>query len=73
MVDILKLKARMVSQGHNQQTLTEACRKKGYKISKNTINAKFNKRSPMTCDDAEMFCDVLKITDPAEKVEIFLS
>ena len=73
MVDIVKLKARMVLLGYNQLTLTEACREKGYKISKNTMNAKFNKRSPLTCDDAEMFCDVLKITDPVEKVEIFLS
>ena len=73
MVDITKLKALMVLRGYNQQTLTAACRKKGYKMSKNTVNAKFNNRSPFTCDDAEMFCDVLEITDPVEKVEIFLS
>ena len=73
MVDINKLKSRMVLAGYNQQTLTEACRKKGYKIGKNTLNAKFNNRSPWTCDDADMFCDVLSINDPAEKAEIFLA
>lgn len=73
MVDINKLKSRMVLAGFNQQTLTAACQKKGYKISKNTLSAKFNNRSPWTCDDADMFCDVLKINDPAEKAEIFLA
>lgn len=73
MVDIAKLKARMVLAGYNQRTLTEACRKKGYKTSENTISAKFNLRSPITCDDADMFCDVLEIHAPAEKADIFLA
>ena len=73
MVDINRLMARMVLAGHNQKTLTDACRKKGYKTSYNTINAKFNKNSPITCDDAEMFCDVLEIHEPAEKAGIFLA
>lgn len=73
MVDINKLKSRMVLAGYNQQTFTTECKKKGYKISKNTINAKFNNRSPWTCDDVDMFCDVLRISDPAEKAEIFLA
>ena len=73
MVNIVKLKARMVLCGYNQRTLTEACREKGYKISKNTISAKLTNRSPITCDDADMFCDVLGITAPAEKCEIFLA
>lgn len=73
MVDINKLKSRMVLAGYNQRTLTIACRKKGYKISENTMNAKFNNRSPLTCDDADMFCDVLEIRDPAEKAKIFLA
>lgn len=73
MVDIKKLKARMVLAGYNQRTLTEACQAKGYKISKNTMSAKMNNRSPITCDDADMYCDVLGITIPAEKCEIFLA
>lgn len=73
MVDLNKLKSRMVLAGYNQQTLTDACRGKGYKISKNTLNAKFNGRSPWTCDDADMLCDVLEISNPAEKGEIFLA
>lgn len=73
MVDINRLKARMVLAGHDQKTLTAACKAKGYKTSYNTINAKFNKNSPITCDDAEMFCDVLEIYEPAEKAGIFLA
>lgn len=73
MVDINRLKARMVLAGYDQKTLTSACREKGYKTSYNTINAKFNEKSPITCDDAEMFCDVLDIHEPAERAGIFLA
>ena len=73
MVDLKKLRARMYLAGYNQRTLTVACRDKGYKISENTMGAKFNGRSTITCDDADMFCDVLGIYDPAEKCEIFLA
>ena len=73
MVDIAKLKARMALAGYNQTTLTAACREKGYKIGKNAINTKLKNRSPWTCDDADMLCDVLEISDPAEKAEIFLA
>ena len=72
MVDINRLKARMVLAGHDRKTLTVACNKKGYKISYNTMVAKFNESSPITCDDAGMFCDVLEIREPAEKAAIFL-
>lgn len=73
MVDIAKLKARMVLNGYNQRTLVEACKAKGYQTSVNTISAKLNDRSSWTCDDADMLCDVLEICDPAEKAEIFLA
>lgn len=73
MVNIAKLKARMALLGYNQRTLTEACRKKGYKTSENTISAKFTMQSKMTCDDADMFCDVLEIHAPTEKADIFLA
>lgn len=73
MVDIAKLKARMVLNGYNQQTLVAACKAKGYKTSENTISAKMNARSSWTCDDADMLCDVLGICDPTEKAEIFLA
>lgn len=72
MVDINRLKARMVLVGHDQKSLHRACVEKGYKISYNTINAKFNNNSAITCYDAEMFCDVLEIHEPAEKAGIFL-
>lgn len=73
MVDINKLKARMVLAGYNQSTLTIACKEKGYKIGKNAISYKLNGRSPWTCDDADMLCDVLNIIEPAEKAAIFLA
>lgn len=73
MVDINKLKARMVLAGYNQRTLTTACIEKGYDIGKNAINAKLKGRSPWTCDDADMLCDVLSIHEPAEKASIFLA
>lgn len=73
MVDILKLKSRMVLAGYNQRTLTDACKERGYKIGYNTMSAKLNKRSPITCDEADMFCDVLEIRLDAEKCEIFLA
>lgn len=73
MVDIAKLKSHMVLRGYNQQTLTAACKEKGYKIGYNTISAKLNNRSPWTCDDANMMCDVLDIKDPATKADIFLN
>ena len=73
MVDIARLKARMVLKGYNQRTLTAACREKGYKTSENTMYAKMNGRSPWTSDDMDMLCDVLEIDDPVEKVDIFLA
>ena len=73
MVDTNRLLARVVMAGYDRKTLTAACKKKGYKISYNTMIAKFNRTSPITCDDAEMFCDVLDIHDPAEKAGIFLA
>lgn len=73
MVDIARLRSRMVLAGYNQRTLTEECRKRGYKISENTMCAKFNGRSSWTCDDADMICDVLEIHTPAEKADIFLA
>lgn len=73
MVDINKLKARMVLVGYDQRTLTTACISRGYEIGKNAINRKLNGKSPWTCDDADMLCDVLEINDPAEKAAIFLA
>ena len=73
MVDIAKLKSRMALKGYDRQTLTAACKGKGYKIGYNTICAKLSGRSPWTCDDADMMCDVLDIKDPATKADIFLA
>lgn len=73
MVDTNRLKSHMVLEGFNQRTLTEEFKRRGYKIANNTLNAKLNNKSPWTCDDADMFCEVLKIKDPAEKAKIFLA
>ena len=73
MVDIKKLRACMVLAGHDGKTLTAACQENGYKISYNTVSAKLSGKSPITCDDAEIFCTVLEIHDPAERAAIFLA
>lgn len=73
MVDLKKLKALMVLRDYTQETLTAAAKAKGYKTSKNTINAKVTGRSKMTCEDADMFIDLLDITDPVERAAIFLA
>lgn len=73
MVDTNRLKSRMVLAGHNQTTLLAECKRRGYKISKNTLGKKINGLAPMNCDDADMLCDVLNITEPVEKAGIFLA
>lgn len=68
MVNVQKLKAKMVLAGHTQRTLAEATG-----MSKNTLNATVNGRRSPNCDEVDTLCAVLNITDPGEKVDIFLS
>lgn len=73
MVNILKLKAAIVEAGLNQRTMLEEIHAAGYEMGVNTLNKKINGRSPITCDDADIFCQVLRITDNNRKCDIFLA
>ena len=68
MVNVQRLKAKILLAGYTQKTLAP-----DMKMSLNTLNAKVNGRAPIYCDEALRFCNVLGINDPIEKVEIFLT
>ena len=73
MVDIKKLKARMVLKGFNQRSLVAEMKKRGMKISENTFSSKMNGKSQFDCEDADVICDILEIHCPADKAEFFLA
>ena len=73
MVDVNKLKSRMVLMGYTQKSLVAEMNERGIKTSENTFSAKMNGRSQFNCDDADVICDILKVEYPAEKAEIFLT
>ena len=72
MVDVNKLKSRMVLMGYTQKSLVMEMVKRGIKTSENTFSAKLNGKSQFNCDDADVICDILKVEDPADKADIFL-
>ena len=72
MVDIQKLKSRMVLMGYTQRSLVAEMNARGYKTSVNTFSSKMNSKSQFDCDDADSICDILDIRNPAEKADIFL-
>jgi hypothetical protein len=73
MVDIQKLRSRMVLKGYKQGDLVAEMNARGVKISENTLSAKMNRRSSFDCEEADVICDILDIVDPSEKSEIFLA
>ena len=73
MVDIQKLKSRMVLKGYNQGSLAAEMTARGVKISENTLSAKMNGRSKFDTDDANVICDILELVNPADKASIFLA
>lgn len=72
MVDVNKLRSRMVLMGHTQKSLVAEMNARGVKTSENTFSSKMNGRSQFDCDDADVICDILELEDPAEKADIFL-
>ena len=72
MVDVNKLKSRMVLMGYNQKKLVAEMRNRGVKISENTLSSKMTGASKFDCDDADVICDILEVKTSAEKAEIFL-
>ena len=73
MVNVTKLKARMVLTGHTQKTLVVELCKKGFPMTENTLSAKMNGRSQFYVEDALAICDILGIESPADKADIFLA
>ena len=72
MVDVRKLRARMVLKGYNQKQLVEELNARGVKINENTLSSKMNGK-PFDTDLVDGICDILEIEEPAEKAEIFLA
>ena len=73
MVDIRKLRSRMVLKGYNQRRLVAELNKRGFKISENTFSSKMVGKSQFDFDLVNILCDVLEIYTTAEKAEIFLA
>lgn len=73
MVDIQKLRAKMVLKGYNQKSLVPEINSRGYKISENTFSSKMTGASSFDCDLVDVLCDILEVEEPVEKAEIFLA
>lgn len=73
MVDVNRLRSRMVLKGYTQKTLVAEMIARGLKTTENTFSAKMNGKAKFDCDDADMICDILEVEHPAEKAEIFLA
>lgn len=73
MVNIQKLRSRMVLKGYNQRSLVAEIKARGIKVSENTFSSKMSGRSSFDCDMVDVICDILEIEIPAEKAEIFLA
>ena len=73
MVDIQKLRSRMVLKGYSQRSLVAEINARGVKVSENTFSSKMGGKSSFDCDMVDVICDILDIEIPAEKAEIFLA
>ena len=72
MVDVNKLKSRMVLMGYTQKSIVAEMKARGVKTSENTFSSKMNGKSQFDCDDADVMCDILEVNDLAERADIFL-
>lgn len=72
MVDVNKLRSRMVLMGYTQKSLVAEMNERGIKTTENTFSSKMNGKSQFDCEDADVICDILEVEHPAEKAEIFL-
>ena len=73
MVNIPKLRAQMALKGHTQKSLTAEINARGYKITENTFCAKMTGASRFDCDLCDVICDILDVSTPADKADIFLA
>jgi transcriptional regulator with XRE-family HTH domain len=58
----------MVMAGMSQKDMAQKL-----KISKNTMSARMRGKGSFDTEQVVMICDILEISDPKEKCEIFLS
>ena len=72
MVDVNKLKSRMVLMGYTQRSLVAEMKVRGVTITENTFSSKMNGKSQFDCEDADVICDILEVNDLAERADIFL-
>jgi hypothetical protein len=73
MVDIQKLRSRIVLKGYTQKSLVPEINARGIKISENTFSAKMTGASSFDCDLVDVLCDILEVEEPTEKADIFLA
>lgn len=73
MVDVNRLRSRMVLMGYTQRSIVTEMNARGVKTSENTFSSKMNGKSQFDCDDADVICDILEVTAPEEKAQIFLA
>ena len=73
MVDVNRLRSRMVLMGYTQKTLVAEMNARGVKTTENTFSSKMNGKSQFDCDDADIICEILEVEEAAEKAEIFLA
>ena len=73
MVDVNRLRSRMVLMGYTQKSLVAEMNARGLKTTENTFSSKMNGKSQFDCDDADIICEILEVDAPAEKADIFLA
>lgn len=73
MVDIQKLRSRMVLKEYSQKRLVAEINARGLKISENTFSSKMTGASKWDCELVDVICDILEVNEPAHKAEIFLA
>lgn len=73
MVDVNRLRSRMVLMGYTQKNLVAEMNARGVKTTENTFSSKMNGRSQFDCDDADIICEILKVKNPEDRAAIFLA
>ena len=73
MVDVNRLRSRMVLMGYTQKTLVAEMNARGVKTTENTFSSKMNGKSQFDCDDADIICEILEVEEPADRADIFLA
>lgn len=67
MLNVNLLKGKMVERGYSQKELAKAIG-----ISDNTLSSRMCLHTPLNTDEIERICDILDITEPNDKINIFL-